>query len=307
MITLVEIFTGTFMLLGGIFGMRQGLQKVFWARLRDTLHKLTVTPWRGLLFGVIASAVLQGSTGLSLITISLVSADYLSFYQGLGIILGANIGTCTTVQLMTLNFPTSRIVYLLLLALVIMLGSKKLRYIAMSAAGLLSMFSGLALLAHTLDKLSSLSFIVKCLLIAKTAPLYGIIGGMAITVLFQSSSAATGILMLLAAEGLIDLTTAAYVIYGNNIGSCLSSLVAGTVSSPAGKQLALAHFLLNILGVILFYPLTHWLTAISGIFSRDFSVQVATMHALFNIISSLIILPFIKQYAALIVWLVPKR
>lgn len=298
---------GTILLLGGIFFMRLGLQKILWTRLQRFLSQLTSTPWRGLLVGIIAAAIMQSSTAVSLLTIGLVHAEYLSFYQGLGIILGANIGTCSTVQLMAISIPENIIMPLFAFTLLLTITIKRFRYFGMALSGLLSMFIGMSILSEALSTISGFTTVIDYLLSAKENPLYGIIGGIIITLLFQSSSAATGILMVLASDGIIDLTTATYVVYGNNIGSCLSSLIVGISASLSAKRLAAAHILLNILGVIIFLPLTNLLAKTATYLTADFAGQVAIVHTLFNIISSLAVLPIVHQYANLVMLLIPKR
>jgi phosphate:Na+ symporter len=302
---MILIFIGVGLLLSGIICMRFGLKKILSNRIKLFFTKMTVTPWRGLIVGTLASALLQSSTAVSLITIGLVSADYLTFYQSLGIILGANIGTCTTVQLMALSIPQEWLFPLLGCCIMLMF-LKTFRYQALAAAGLILMFLGLSILSEAVNEISQIDSIVRSILLTKYNPLYGILGGIIVTLLFQSSSAATGVLIVLAEKGLIDITTAAYVVYGNNIGSCISSLVVGAASPLAAKRAAAAHIMLNILGVVVFLPLTNILTMCSAYISSDFAGKIAFIHTVFNILCSLFVMPFVKQYARLIMWLVPK-
>lgn len=298
---------GITMLISGIFIMRFGLKKLLWSRLHKILQQLTLTPWHGMLAGTVAAALMQSSTALSLITIGLVSAEYMSFYQGLGIILGANIGTCSTVQLMTISLSEQYLLPLLLTFSLIALISNRLRNIALTIGGMISMFTGLSLLSGALGNISEFETIVQYLAAAKSNPLYGILGGIVITLLFQSSSAATGVLMMLANEGIVDLTSAAYVVYGNNIGSCLSSVVVATGAPLAAKRVAMSHIVLNILGVMGALPLTSHIIGAATMLSDNFSGQVALVHTIFNIASSLVVVPFAKYYAKLIMLLVPDR
>lgn len=294
------------LLLGGIFLMRLGLQKLLLHKLKHFLGQLTQCPWRAVLFGTFAAAMMQSSTAVSLLTIGLVSADYLSFYQGLGIILGANIGTCSTVQLMAISLPIDFFLPLLLIT-VLMTLIKQFRFLGMALSGLLCMFLGMTMLSSVLGNLSKFTTVIDYLVAAKENPLYGILVGIIITLLFQSSSAATGVIMLLASDGTIDLTTASYIVYGNNIGSCLSSIIVGVAGTLAAKRVAVAHVLLNILGVVCFLPFTRLLTVTATYITADFAGQVAVVHTLFNIISSLAILPIIRQYANLIIFLIPSK
>lgn len=298
--------SGTAMLILGLCLMRFGLKKMLWNHLKDLLMMFSLSPWRGLFAGIIASTLLQGSTAVSLITIGLVSAEYLSFYQALGIILGANIGTCSTVQLMSLPF-LEELNYPVLIAIAgVGLLRKRTRSLAVALTGILSMFWGLRILYQSLNMLISVDSMLNYLTFNNSSPLYSILCGTLITFLVQSSSAVTGILMALADQGLIDLMTSAYIIYGNNIGSCLSSLLVGAAAPLAAKRLAMAHFVLNVLGAMFFLPLTNLLTTVIAEISTDFGWQVAMVHTIFNVLSSLLIMPFIKQYAKLITFLLPE-
>lgn len=298
---------GIIMLIGGIFIMRFGLKKLLWSKLQKMLKKVTVTPWRGMLVGTIAAAVMQSSTAVSLITIGLVSAEYMSFYQGLGIILGANIGTCSTVQLMTISLSEEYILPFFITFASLAFISQRLRYSSLAVCGLASMFIGLALLSDAFGKLSQVEEVVQYLIAAKSSPLYGILSGIVITLLFQSSSAATGLLMSLSSDGLLDVQTATYVVYGNNIGSCLSSVVVAAGAPLAAKRVAMSHIVLNVLGVMLAFPFTHQIAQITINLSSEFSGQIAIIHTMFNIVSSLIVVPVAKYYAKLIILLVPDN
>lgn len=304
--TALSVISGMLLLLCGIHFMRHGLQHILGNKLHQTLIRITVTPWRGLLVGIFSSALMQSSTAVSLITIGLVSSGYLSFHQSLGIILGANIGTCSTVQLMTLSLPDQYLLPLLLFFLALLL-VKKLRYLALAISSFLCIFIGINLISSSLSYISELNTALEYIAAGKTNPVYGITGGILITLLLQSSSAATALLMVFANEGMIDLTTAIYVVYGNNIGSCLSSLIIGLASPLAGKRVAAAHIILNIVGALMFLPFTKLFAYFMLQVSPEITGQIALAHTTFNIVSSLIVIPFAKQFAKLIILLVPER
>jgi phosphate:Na+ symporter len=293
------------MLLGGLFVMRFGLQKVFSHSFQRVLITLTLTPWRGLVAGTVAAALMQSSTALTLITVGLVSAGYLPFYQSLGIILGANIGTCSTVQLLTLSAPPEVLLVLALATGLMAAVWKKGRWIGLSIAGMAAMFGGVSVLAEALGSIPQTGTVVGFLAAAGDNPLYGIVGGILLTFFCQSSSAATGLLMVLAQEEVIDLTAAVYGVYGNNIGSCLSSVLVGATAPLAAKRVAMSHILLNVAGVMIFFPFSAGLAKIATWLTGDFAGQVAMVHTVFNIASSLAVLPVIRRFALLIAFLVP--
>lgn len=289
---LISFLAGLMFLWGGIFLMRYGLKKLLLHKVKNILYTLTVTPLKELLFGTAAATLMQSSTAVSLLTIGMVSANYLSFEQSLGIILGANIGTCTTVQFLTLPiFNYYFIIGLIIIAFLFSL-IKKLRPLATALFGISAMFLGLSLLSGFSWNKDQLSLITNYLSANSDSVITGIVCRIAMTFLFQSSSAATAVIMVLASQEMLDLNTSAYIVYGNNIGSCLPALFVGAASPPAAKKPALAHFLLNILGTLIFLPVTPILTNIAAWLTNNFAGQVAMFHTLFNIISSLAVLPF---------------
>ena len=302
----LALLIGITLLLGGIMALRNGLERVFGHKMRPFLLAAAGTPYRGLLAGLFTAAVLQSSTAVSLIAIGLVSASCLTFRQALGLILGANIGTCSTVQIMTFSLPAEYIIPGAAVALILTF-FRPIRYYAMAVAGLLALFTALSLLGTGVKALLSESSLHALLLSANTEPLYALAAGIGVTFLFQSSSAATAILMTLAEEGLVHLTTAAYIVYGNNIGSCLSSLAVSIVTPPAARQVAVAHIFLNIIGVVIFWPMTNLLVHFTHWVTADFAAGVAFLHTLFNVLSSLLVLPFIHRFAQLIEWIVPGK
>lgn len=303
---ILSIAAGVTMLLSGIFTVRYGLKLLLWKKLQLLLRTATSTPLRGIIVGTVAAALFQSSTAVSLITISLVSAEYLSFHNGLGIILGANIGTCSTVQLLTVSVPAEALIPLLIVCL-LLITFRRFRYIGLTLSGLLGMFSGLSFLTAGLGSLPDMNTLLYVISLAETNAFQGIAAGILATFLCQSSSAATAILMALADEDLINLTTAAYIVYGNNIGSCLSSVIVSTVAPVAAKRVALSHVLLNLLGVLLFLPATGTLTQLTAALTSDFPGQIALYHTLFNVLSSLLVLPFLRQFSRLIELLIPEK
>jgi len=304
--SLVTLAGGIGLLLGGLFIMRLGLQKIFSQSFKKFLLRLTVTPWRGMLVGTIAAALMQSSTTVTLLTVGLVSAGYLSFYQSLGIILGANIGTCSTVQLLTISLPPAYLLAALASCVPVALLLKKWRFATLTLAGMLSMLTGVSVLSQAIATLAGASSVITCLA-AGANPLYGIAGGILLTFLVQSSSAATGLLMVLSAEKIIDITTATYAVYGNNLGSCLSSLLISMTAPASARRVAVAHVVLNLLGVIAFLPLSNWLASLAALLTADPAGQIAAIHTLFNLLSSLAVLPVTRQFSRLILLLVPEN
>jgi phosphate:Na+ symporter len=299
------LFGGIALLAGGLLVMRRGLRQALSPALTRALGRLTLTPWRGLVAGAAGAAVMQSSTALTLSTVGLVSAGCLSFRQGIGLVLGANIGTCSTVGLLAVAPPRADALPLLAVAALAAACFRRLRSGALALGGLLAMLAGVLVLADGLACLSEADTVVGWLAAAGRNPFAGIGGGILLTFALQSSSAATALLMALAGEGALDLTAAAYGVYGNNIGSCLSSLVVGAAAPLAAKRVAMAHIMLNVCGVLAFLPATGLLIRAAALVTADCAAQVAVMHTLFNLVSSLAVLPFAGAFASFVALLVP--
>lgn len=306
MITPFALLLGVFLLVGGLLLLRRGLSRLLWYRLQKMLILATGSPWRGLITGTIAAALFQSSTAVCLITIGLVTAEYLTFRQALGVILGANIGTCSTVGLVGF-LNTEKLLPGIFVTAACALLFRKTRNIGLAAAGLLGMFSGLYLLSSGMTALQSLESVHRLLRLADSSVWHGILAGVLITFMFQSSSAATIMLMTLTENGVFSLATAACIVYGSNLGSCLSSVLVSSVASLAAKRVAAAHVLVNIVGILLFLPVTEQLVRITGYFTADPALHVATIHTVFNIVSSLAVLPIVGYFARLVEIIIPKN
>ncbi|MDU4959353.1 MAG: Na/Pi symporter [Sporomusaceae bacterium] len=305
MLHLLALLAGICLLAGGLALMRHGLNRLLWHRLQAMLSLTTGTAWRGLISGTVAAALFQSSTAVCLLTIGLVTAEYLTFRQALGVILGANIGTCATVGLLGF-LPGGILLPLLTAAAFLLLLPRRTRNLGLAAAGLAGLFCGLQLLGSAMSGLQTLEPARRLLQLAGAGPWHGIAAGVLITFMFQSSSAATAMLMTLTAGGAFDLTAAAFIVYGANLGSCLSSVLVSTVAPLAAKRVAAAHVLVNVLGIALFWPVTGLLAAFTGQISGDDAARVALLHTLFNIASSLAVVPVAGHFARLVECLLPR-
>lgn len=184
---------------------------------------------------------------------------------------------------------------------------RRIRYFCLAAVGLISLLAGIIFLTGGIAALSELDTVCRYLSVAQTNPFYAICGGIGLTLAFQSSSAATAFIMLLMNNGPISITTAAYIIYGNNIGSCVSSVVFSAAAPTAARRVALSHILLNVIGAVSFLPLTGLLVMIASSITADLGSQVAVIHLLFNVLSSIIALLVLNPFIRLICFLIPGR
>ncbi|MDR3600672.1 MAG: Na/Pi symporter [Desulfosporosinus sp.] len=291
---------GLSLLLGGMTMLRQGLQSLAGLRLRQALLWMTSTPERGFWSGAIATALLQSSTALTVMTVSFVDAQLLPFENALALILGSNIGSTLTTQL--LAFPLNRITpYIMILgALGYLFIPTQWRFLFLSIFGLGVLFFALSLLQTGLTPLAERPAIQDFIRQLGDNHLKGVLAGTILSALLHSASATTGIVMLLTEDGRITLPTALAFIFGANIGTCFTAVLAALASSRAAQRVALFHVLLNVFGVLLFLPfvgpLAYGLTLIGGSLSR----QVANAHTIFNLLSSLLAFPLLPWFTRLL-------
>lgn len=290
---LFTLVLGLCLLLWGMQVLRQGLQSFAGLRLHQVLRWMTATPWRGFWSGSISTALLQSSTALTVMAVSFVDAELLSFENALALILGSNVGTTITTQL--LAFPLDHITpYIMIFgALGYLFIPTRGRFLSLSIFGLGVLFFALSLLQAGMAPLADLPVIQHFLRQLGDNHLQGVIAGTVLSALLHSSSATTGIVMLLTQDGWITLPTALAFIFGANIGTCFTSVLASLATTQAAKRVALFHVLLNVFGVLLFLPfvgaLASGLTLMGGSLSR----QVANAHTLFNLLSSLLAFPLL--------------
>lgn len=293
MTILLALTLGLAFLLYGMHTLRYGLQRFAGEAFRSLLYQMTSTPWRGFWSGTLATAVLQSSTALTVMAVSFVDSGLIPFQNALGLVLGSNIGTTITTQLLAL--PLDRFIpYALLLG-----GGGYLffpnrwRYLAVSILGLGMLFMALSLLESGMAPLAELEWVQNSLHRLGDHHFKGVLAGTLLSGLLHSSAATTGIVMLLTEDGWITMQTALAFIFGANIGTCFTAILASLATNRAAQRVAIFHVLLNVFGVLLFMPfltpITNFLEWIGG----SSSLQVANAHTLFNVISSLVAFPLL--------------
>ena len=298
------MISGLILLLGGLQFLQASLWRLSGPRIERTLQSLSSSPGRAALTGLVASAFTQSSTAVSLITIGLVHSRLVSLVQAIALILGANVGTTLTVQFLSWNseilgFPLLGAGLFLSLAP----GPRKKIGPLLAATGII--FLGLASVSHGLEPGQYSTWLVAQLNAADKSPLIALGLATLFTAFLHSSSAATGITMSLYAQGIIDPETALAFILGNNIGTCFTALIASFASSTAGKRVAAAHLLVNLIGAIVFLPLIPHFSRFVSTTSIDASRQVANAHTIYNLVCSILIYPFCRPFAWILTRLIP--
>lgn len=292
-VPLIMTFLGLVFLLAGLNILRSGLERFAGSGFQQLLLNMTSNIHKGFITGIAATGLLQSSTALTLMAVSFVDARLISFQNSLGLILGSNIGTTITPQI--LAFPIGEIaVWIIIVGLLgyIIFKSQK-RYLFSAVGGLGLMLFSLSLLESAMDPLSELPKVQSWLQNIGDNNLLAVLAGTILSALLHSSSAATGIAMVLSQDGWISMPTALALIFGANIGTCFTALIVSFFTSRAAQRVAIFHVLLNAFGVIVFYPFLYPMADLISLLGGSLSRQVANAHTIFNVISSIIALPLL--------------
>ncbi len=299
---------GLWMLLYGMKLLKEGLEKSAGDNLRIALEMMAGTPFKAAVTGLAATMLVQSSTAVSVLSVGFVNAGAMNLRQAIGILLGANVGTCITVQI--LSFDLTRIAILIGIAGLIIRACCKhssLQNFGRALTGFGIIFSGLKLLSFSMAPLQKASWFLDFLYSLSNNPVMAVIAGTIGSALLHSSAAATGIVMLLSGKEMLPLSAAVAIVLGNNIGTCITAVLASLNGSTAGKRVALAHVILNVAGAVLFLPLLPVFTSLVAFTADSLSRQVANAHTLFNIISSILAFPFVYPFARFMEFVVPNR
>lgn len=305
-----------FMLGGGLglflFGMKMmgdELERAAGNSLRHLLEVLTRNRLLGLLVGMLFTMLVQSSSATTVMVVGFVNAGLMDLYQAAGVIFGANIGTTITAQLIA--FKLSDVAPAILLVGVVMYSfSKKslVRQIGGVIAGFGILFVGLDLMSDSMSKLRDMPEVAEFLAAFGRVPILGVLAGLLITVVIQSSSASVGILQVLAAQGLIGLDAAIFIVMGQNIGTTVTAMLASLGGNKVARRTAILHLMFNIFSTILFFilvcvlPVTDWIAATAP---DDPMRQVANAHMVFNIFGVVVFFPFINKLVRLTEIIVP--
>lgn len=299
---------GIGLLLYGLRLMQGGLEQAAKHKIRAALLRLAGNPYSATLTGIIATCLVPSSTAVTVLAIGFVNSGLMTLAQAVGIVLGANVGTCLTVQLMALDL--GRLSPLLLAGGVVLQLAGRHRGLApvgLALAGFGAIFLSLELMAHALGPLSESPWFYDTLAALEGNYLAAAATGALVTGLLHSSSASTGVVITMTREGLIGLPEAVALVLGNNVGTCFTALLAALVGSQAGKRVAVAHLLINVAGAAVVLPLVPALAAALPLLGSSTGYQVAAAHTIFNVVSTLVILPFIHPFVRMLYTLIPRK
>lgn len=302
-------------LIGGlglfIYGMQrmaEGLEKAAGDKLKRILEVLTSNSFVAMLTGIIVTVLVQSSSTSTVMVVGFVNAGLMNLIQAVGIIFGANIGTTITAQMVSFKLGKLALPAIGIGFATMFFAKKRVtKNIGQAILGFGILFLGMNIMSDTLKPLQYNESFRGFLAYFGTHPVLGVIVGALFTMAVQSSSAATGVIVALALEGLLDIRSAIVLVLGTNIGTCITALLASVGANVTARRAAFAHMVFNIIGSFIFLVfLTPFVNLVSMTApATHVARQVANGHTIFNVFNALLFLPFIKQYVKLITWLVP--
>lgn len=304
-------------LLGGLalflYGMQMmsaGLEAAAGNRMKRILERLTSNRILGVLVGAGITAVIQSSSATTVMVVGFVNSGMMTLQQAVWIIMGANIGTTVTGLLIALDVGAmAPLLAFVGVAFVVFLKKPILHHWGQIIAGLGVLFLGMGMMSDAMMPLRESQFFID-LMTQMSNPLLGILVGMVFTAIIQSSSASVGILQTLAASGLIGLHSAAFILFGQNIGTCITAVLAAIGTSRSAKRTTIIHLLFNVIGTVIFTTLCI-LTPLTGLIESLLPAtpagQIAALHTTFNIVTTLLLLPFGTHLAKIAERILPDR
>ncbi|HOU31893.1 MAG TPA: Na/Pi cotransporter family protein [Synergistaceae bacterium] len=300
----LQLLGGVGLFLYGIKLMGDALQSLAGDRMRRLVGSLTRTPVRGVLIGTFVTMLIQSSSATTVMTVSFVHVGLMTLQQAVGVIMGANVGTTMTAQIIAFKLNAYALPLIGIGMFLALFGkSKKQRYIGNGIVGFGLLFLGMKTME---DSMSFLRGRQDLFLSFSSNPMLGVLAGTVVTMVVQSSAATIGLTIAMAAQGLFGLDVALPIVLGDNIGTTITAVLASFGSNRSAKQAAAAHVMFNIIGVtwaLLTLPLFQSIVMVTA---KDVSHQLANAHTLFNILNTLFFLPFTAPFARLIQWILPS-
>ncbi len=302
---------GLGLFLFGIRTMGDGLENAAGSKLKKLLEVLTGNRFLAVVVGFVVTAIIQSSTATTVMVVGFVNAGMMSLAQAVGVIMGANIGTTVTSLLIALNFSDVAAAAVLV-GIVLIMASKKtvVKNLGAIFTGFGLLFLGINMMSTAMAPLRDSEGFMNFIITVSESPLrplFGILLGIIMTAVLQSSSASVGVLQTLAMQGLVPLKFSVFVLYGQNIGTCLTTLITTVGAKKNSKRAAVIHLLFNVIGTVIFIllsvftPYVAWIEALTD----DPMTQIALSHIVFNIVSTVVMFPFAKLLVKLSCLIVP--
>ncbi|ACD24909.1 Na/Pi cotransporter family protein [Clostridium botulinum] len=303
---IIKLMGGLGLFIYGMKLMGDGLENAAGDGLKKILEKVTSNPISAVFIGAVVTAVIQSSSATTVMVVGFVNAGLMNLAQAAGIIMGANIGTTVTAQLVSFKLDQIAPLFVFVGAAMVMFArGKKRKDIGNIILGFGILFTGMGIMSAAMKPLTSAPLFSDFIVSIGNNWFIGVIAGAAITAILQSSSATTGILVALAGANAIDIRIALPIIFGCNIGTCITAMIASVGTNKTAHKAAMLHLVFNITGTIIFLPFLGVLGDFVSTTSTDVSRQIANAHTVFNLANTAILLPLNKYIIMLINKLIP--
>ena len=307
---ILGLLGGLALFLYGMQMMSSGLEAAAGNRMKSILERLTANRVLGVLVGAGITAVIQSSSATTVMVVGFVNSGMMTLRQAVWIIMGANIGTTITGQLIALDVGViAPLMAFVGVAMIVFVKKPQLHHYGSILAGLGVLFIGMDMMGTAMDPLKEWPAFVN-VVSTFSNPIIGILVGAGFTAIIQSSSASVGILQALSLSGVVGLDTAVYVLFGQNIGTCITAVLAAIGTSRNAKRTTIIHLMFNIFGTILFTiicQLTPLVGFMQGLTPDNPAAQIANMHTLFNVVTTLILLPLGGVLVKIAMKILPDR
>ncbi len=307
---IMGLLGGLALFLYGMQMMSSGLEAAAGNKMKEILEKLTSNRLLGVLVGTVITAIIQSSSATTVMVVGFVNSGMMTLRQAVWIIMGANIGTTVTGQLIAMDVGAiAPLLAFVGVAVVVFVKNTKARHIGSILAGLGILFIGMDMMGTSMLPLRESQTFIDTVSSFEN-PIVGILAGTIFTAIIQSSSASVGILQALAASGIVGLGQSAYVLFGQNIGTCITAMLAAIGTNRNAKRTTIIHVAFNVIGTIIFTALC--LTTPLVAFFENWSpgnvpAQIANLHTMFNIITTLVLLPVGGMLVALAKFFLPDK
>lgn len=280
----------------GMGVMSGGMHHLLGNKMRRTLQRAANTPMKGLLIGTLASMLLQSSSAVTIITVGLIGARAIRFSQSVGIILGANIGTTLTGEIAALPLGSMHFLFFGLGLLLMCLPNRKLFSIGSFSFGLGCLFASMHGFSSLAEPLTQSPFIRDLIVDANGSMFYAVLVGVLFSAIIQSSAATILVCMGFLDHQILSLAAAIAIMFGSNIGTCLTTYIASLGAGKEARWTAYTHILFNVLSVVLFLPFIYFLSDLSLAIAGSEKVALAHTSVIFNLITALVSVPLAGPY-----------
>ena len=306
----ISLLGGLGLFLYGMNLMGESLEKVAGSKMKKIIELLTKNIFMGVLLGAVVTAVIQSSSATTVMVVGFVNAGLMGLPQAVGVIMGANIGTTVTAQIVSFDLTGMAPLALGIgILLYLFAGNEKYKQVGEVFIGFGLLFTGMESMKLAVSPLAEYKGFTDLLSTFGRYPILGLLLGFGITAIIQSSSAAMGMLVVLASQGLVPLSSALPILYGQNIGTCVTSLISSIGANKNAKRAAMIHLIFNILGTIIFLILLNGIVVkfVVSLDPGNVARQIANVHTIFNIVSTILLLPCTKLIVKLAMRIVPDK